>query len=56
MSPLLGIALATFLFRELFQVFVIQAIGDRDHPFIEPLVARLAAADEQDRRPRGSKA
>jgi hypothetical protein len=51
MSLLLGIVLVSFFSVELFKMFVVDTIGDGDHPLIELIVAGLAAADEQNRRP-----
>jgi hypothetical protein len=51
MSLLLGIVLVSFFSIELFKMFVVDTIGDGDHPPIELLIAGLAAADEQNRRP-----
>src|SRR5262245_26508677 len=36
---------------ELFEVLIIETIGQRDHAFVELGLARLATADQQDRHP-----
>src|SRR5277367_6659480 len=46
LCPLMGSILS-----DLADVNVIKRVGDRDHALVEPIIARLVAANKQDRRP-----